>query len=358
VLAGRGPGAGGLRVLLVASRKAMELQPQPPAEPEPESELEPQGERELEPELEPSATARGCLPTATAAPAAGTAAATLSAAEALSLWSELAGPEAGAMLAEFLRDEQASELLLPAGPNRQQRKRQHALLRTHFPTVYSESESQRVRVRRVVHAPIKCVAVDLDNTMWPGVLLEGLGPWHNGSGGEPRYHLALQRQLLRLHGRGVLLVSCSRNDEEPVLAAWPPMDVCPLQPEHFVCHRFGWDAKSARLLDFAATVGLAHTALVFLDDMPAERAEVEAAMPDVRIIGGDMTAAIEVLRAEADRIGATELTADAASRTEKTRAVLARAAAAAEHASSGSGSRKNRRRAARSAGAPDRLPGE
>eukprot|EP01046_Picozoa_sp_COSAG06_P034723 COSAG06_NODE_3663_length_5054_cov_9.394722_5_plen_332_part_00 len=331
----------------------MEVQPQLPAEPEPEP--EPELEPEPEPEPTSSAAARGSLPTGRAAPAA--AAATLSAAEALSHWSELAGPEAGAMLAEFLRDEHASELLLPAGPNRQQRKRQHALLRTHFPAVYSESESQRVRIRRVGHAPIKCVAVDLDNTIWPGVLLEGLGPWHSGSGGEPRYHLALQRQLLRLHGRGVLLVSCSRNDEEPVLAAWPPVDVCPLQPEHFVCHRFGWDAKSARLLDFAATVGLAHTALVFLDDMPSERAEVEAAMPDVRIIGGDMTAAIEVLRAEADRIGATELTADAASRTEKTRAVLARAAAAAEH-SSGSGSRKNRRRAARSAGAPDRLPGE
>ena len=95
---------------------------------------------------------------------------------ALELWEALAGREAAVLLAEFLRDEKGpGELLLPPGANRQQRKRQHALLRTHFPTVFSESVKQRVRVRR--QGPIKCVAVDLDNTIWPGVLLETLGAW-------------------------------------------------------------------------------------------------------------------------------------------------------------------------------------
>ena len=285
---------------------------------------------------------------------------------ALELWESLAGREAALLLAEFLRCDTeekgvaADSLLLPAGSNRQQRKRQHALLRTHFPMVFSESVQQRVRVRRVVQVPIKCVAVDLDNTLWPGVLLEGLGAWHTATG-IPLYHMELQRELLRLQARGVLLVSCSRNDEDPVMAAWPPPAISPLQPDHFVCHRFGWDAKSVRLVEFAAAVGLAHKALVFVDDMPSERAEVEAAMPDVRVIGGDMTAAVEVLRSEADRIGGMQTTADAASRTEKTRAVLARAAAAAEHSAHSTahsiGGDKTRRRAARLAGATERAPG-
>lgn len=278
---------------------------------------------------------------------------------ALELWEALAGREAAVLLAEFLRDEKGpGELLLPPGANRQQRKRQHALLRTHFPTVFSESVKQRVRVRR--QGPIKCVAVDLDNTIWPGVLLETLGAWHTAAG-SPLYHVQLQHELLRLHARGVLLVSCSRNDEEPVLAAWPPADLCPLQPEHFVCHRFGWTAKSARLAEFAAAIGLAHQAFVFVDDMPSERAEVEAALPDVRVVGGDMTAAVEFFRTEADRMGASQLTSYAASRTEKTRAVLARAEAAAQHSaranSHSAGGDKTRRRAARIAGAPERAPG-
>lgn len=279
--------------------------------------------------------------------------------EALDLFELLVGREAAFKLAEFLHDERQAELLLPSA-TRRQRKRQHALLRSHFPTVFSESENQCIRIRRVVQIPVKCVAVDLDNTIWPGVLLEGLGDWHTPAG-VPLYHMQLQHELLRLHDCGVLLVSCSRNDEVPVLAAWPPPNVCPLQPEHFVCHRFGWGAKSARLVDFCSTIGLAQQALVFVDDMPSERAEVHAAMPDSRVVGGDMTAAVEVLRVEADRIGVTQLTADAASRTEKTRAVLARAAAAMEHSvrtsSRSVGGEKTRRRAAKLAGAPERASG-
>jgi hypothetical protein len=332
------------------------MEPSPP-EPEPEPETEPETE-----------LSRSLADHAQLAAAAAAAAATSAATAPLELWELLAGREAALLLAEFLQGGAAagdggagpSELLLPPGASRGQRKRQHALLRAHFPTVFSETDNQRVRIRRVVQAPMKCVAVDLDNTLWPGVLLEGLGAWHTAAG-MPLYHLQLQHELLRLHARGVLMVSCSRNDEDPVLAAWPPPDVCPLQPDHFVCHRFGWGAKSARLVEFANTIGLAHQGLLFIDDMPSERAEVEAASPEIRVVGGDMTAAVEILRAEAYRIGANQLTSDAASRTEKTRAVLARAAAAAEHSSHTSthsvGGDKTRRRAARSAGAAERAPG-
>ena len=67
--------------------------------------------------------------------------------------------------------------------------------------------------------PTKLIAVDLDNTVWPGVLLEGSwGTLHADCWGT---HRLLQFELLRLQALGVLLVSLSRNDEAPVLAAWP-----------------------------------------------------------------------------------------------------------------------------------------
>ena len=85
-------------------------------------------------------------------------------------------------------------------------------------------------------------------------------------------HRMLQEQLLTLYECGVLLLTCSRNDEESVLAAWPTSDFCLLQPHHFVAHCFGWSAKSQRLRDFAAAVGIAHEHLLFIDDMAIERA--------------------------------------------------------------------------------------
>ena len=104
------------------------------------------------------------------------------------------------------------------------------------------------------------------------------------------------------------------------------------------CHRFGWGAKSSRLSDFAATIGLAHDAFVFVDDMAPEREEVTVAMPRIRVLGGDADAfntAVRMLKFEADRLSEKPLTADAATRTEKTRAVLARAQAAAAYADTG-----------------------
>lgn len=113
-------------------------------------------------------------------------------------------------------------------------------------------------------------------------------------------HAVLQRVLLDLQARGVLLVTCSRNDEQTVLQvrsheqllsklylpintipqAWPR--ACALQPKHFVCHCFGWgEAKSARLAAAATAIGVAHSKLVFVDDSPSERAEVQMSMPQV-----------------------------------------------------------------------------
>lgn len=179
----------------------------------------------------------------------------------------------------------------------------------------------------------KCVAIDLDNTLWPGVLAEGeacakRAGW--GKDGAPEHPCAaLQQILLRLQQRGVLLLTCSRNDEQTVLSVWPR--TCRLQPEHFVCHLFGWGStKSARLGAAAAAIGVAHTSLVFVDDSPLERAEVEQALPGVRVMGASLEeAAHELSEHPILKVAKQELTHDTLTRTEKTRAVLARARAAA-----------------------------
>jgi FkbH-like protein len=129
-----------------------------------------------------------------------------------------------------------------------------------------------------VASHLKCVAVDLDGTLWPGVLAEGLAVAHAGWA----EHRALQIVLKEIETCGVLLVSCSRNDEQFVLNNWPSAEMCSLRPDNFVGHCFGWRPKSERLREFAAAVGVKHESLLFIDDRAQERDEVRAALPTVR----------------------------------------------------------------------------
>ena len=285
--------------------------------------------------------------------------------EGLALFAAQCGADWAAQLASFLEPASTrEELLLPPEADKGARRATHELVRSHFPCLISDVVAAAggvppgVRLRR--QPALKAVALDLDGTLWPGVLLEGVAPpeaWAAGG------FTTLGALLARLQAAGVLLFSCSRNDEAPVMAAWPPEEVCPLQPRHFTAHAFGWGAKSARLETLARAVELAHTQLLFIDDTAAEREEVAAALPRVRVMGGDMQLVASVVAWEVQRCEAVGVTADAASRTEKARALLARAAAAAAFGKAeAAGARRAggdlaRRRAAREKGARLRVSG-
>ena len=131
----------------------------------------------------------------------------------------------------------------------------------------------------------KVVVVDLDNTLWGGILGEEgaaslqLGPEYPGAA-----YLALQQALLDLQRRGLLLAIASKNDEADaldVLATHPAMR---LRPEHFSAWRINWNDKAQSLREIAAELNVGLDALAFLDDNPAERALVRRALPDVRVI--------------------------------------------------------------------------
>lgn len=204
------------------------------------------------------------------------------------LWAEIPSDSVSTgQLCQFVSNDDAGgdepcDVLLPPVENKQLRRAQFALLRSHFPTVSVFPQERRLLLQRTL--PPKLVAVDLDNTLWPGVLLEGSLSHQQPAAtakatatlaADWTTHQLLQAELVRLQALGVLLVSLSRNDEAPVLAAWPPPPVCPLQPAHFVCHRFGWGPKSHRLValarDIAFPSGLDHRAIIFIDGPRAKR---------------------------------------------------------------------------------------
>ncbi|MCC7371962.1 MAG: HAD family hydrolase [Chloroflexi bacterium] len=128
----------------------------------------------------------------------------------------------------------------------------------------------------------KCVVLDLDNTLWGGIIGEdGLSGIQLGSDAPGNAFVALQRELERLWRRGILLAVCSKNNEDE---AWAVFDQHPdmvLKRSHFAAARINWRPKSENLRSLADELNLGLNSFVFLDDNPRECEEVHGALPQV-----------------------------------------------------------------------------
>jgi len=131
----------------------------------------------------------------------------------------------------------------------------------------------------------KALVVDLDNTLWGGVIgedgLEGirLGVEYPGAA-----YQELQRALLDLHARGILLAICSKNNRDDAMEAIEKHPGMLLRPAHFAATRINWGDKSQNLREIAAELNLGLDALAFLDDNPLEREQVRRELPEVLVI--------------------------------------------------------------------------
>jgi FkbH-like protein len=129
----------------------------------------------------------------------------------------------------------------------------------------------------------KVAAVDLDGTLWGGVVGE-VGPT-SVEVGEEGVALAFQdfqRELVRLHDSGVLIVLCSKNDPEYALAAFDHPSMV-LRREHVVAERVNWRDKATNLRELADELDLGLESFVFLDDNPREREWIRQALPMVTV---------------------------------------------------------------------------
>lgn len=172
----------------------------------------------------------------------------------------------------------------------------------------------------------KCVVVDLDDTLWGGIVgddgVDGLVLGEGDARGEA--FVALQRYLARLRERGVLLAVCSKNDEATALAPFAQRREMVLRREDFAAFVANWRPKSENLRAIARQLNIGLDALVLVDDNPAERAEVRRALPDVRVIElGDDPADYP---AALDRAGWLETALISADDRERARGVAANAA--------------------------------
>jgi FkbH-like protein len=131
---------------------------------------------------------------------------------------------------------------------------------------------------------VKCVVVDLDNTLWGGVIgddgLEGIALSAHG-GGEGESFFRLQQFLRQLHHRGIVLAVCSKNDEAIALMPFLEHPDMVLKREDIAVFVANWDDKASGIRRIRDTLNIGLDSIVFLDDSAFERNLVRELLPEV-----------------------------------------------------------------------------
>lgn len=131
----------------------------------------------------------------------------------------------------------------------------------------------------------KCLVLDLDNTLWGGVVgddgVAGLKIGNGDPDGEA--HLAVQRYARDLKERGVILAISSKNDFDNAIRPFREHPDMLLKESDIAVFQANWVDKATNLESIAKALNIGIDALVLLDDNPAERAQVRAALPAVAV---------------------------------------------------------------------------
>ncbi len=127
----------------------------------------------------------------------------------------------------------------------------------------------------------KCLVLDLDNTLWGGVIGEdGVGGIELGTTKLGALYRDFQKRLRDLKDEGALLAVVSKNNMEDALEGLRHSDMA-LHEDDFVAIKANWRSKSDNIEELAAELNIGLESLVFIDDNPIEREAVKAALPQV-----------------------------------------------------------------------------
>ncbi|MFC6746397.1 HAD-IIIC family phosphatase [Methylobacterium persicinum] len=131
----------------------------------------------------------------------------------------------------------------------------------------------------------KCLILDLDNTMWGGVIgddgMAGINMRQGDATGEA--HLTLQQAALELHKRGILLAVSSKNTDEVAREPFRSHPEMLVREKHIVAFQANWRDKASNIAAIAQELNIGLDSLVFMDDNPVERDQIRQALPQVLV---------------------------------------------------------------------------
>ena len=131
----------------------------------------------------------------------------------------------------------------------------------------------------------KCLVLDLDNTLWGGVVGDdGVAGLVLGQGSaEGEAFVAFQEYAQQLSRRGVILAVCSKNDDANARAPFDGHPEMALKHSDFAAFVAHWDDKATNLRRIAESINIGLDALVFADDNPFERNLIRRELPMVTV---------------------------------------------------------------------------
>jgi len=130
----------------------------------------------------------------------------------------------------------------------------------------------------------KCVIVDLDNTLWGGVLGEdGFNGIKIGGDYPGNAFASFQAALLELVRSGVILAVCSKNNESDVLEAWEKNPEILIKGEQIAISRINWNSKADNVREIVEELNIGMDSVVFIDDNPAERELIRKLLPSIEV---------------------------------------------------------------------------
>ena len=130
----------------------------------------------------------------------------------------------------------------------------------------------------------KCLVLDLDNTLWGGVIGEdGLQGIELSATKEGSRFRDFQKRIKDLKDQGVLLTIVSKNNEEDAIETIREHPDMVLREDDFVIIKSNWEPKQVNILNIAQELNIGLDSLVFIDDNPIERESVKNALPEVNV---------------------------------------------------------------------------
>ena len=130
----------------------------------------------------------------------------------------------------------------------------------------------------------KCLVLDLDNTLWGGILGEdGIEGIKIGNSYPGNAYLDFQLNLLELSKRGIILTVCSKNNKNDVEEVWNLNPYLQIKKDQLAAYRINWNNKADNIKELAEELNIGLDSFVFIDDNPTERELVKQMLPMIEV---------------------------------------------------------------------------
>lgn len=146
-------------------------------------------------------------------------------------------------------------------------------------SLWFENKKREIELKRK-----KCIVLDLDNTLWGGILGEdGIDGIKIGGDYPGKAFQYFQEALKALSKSGIVLTACSKNNETDVLEAWERNPFLILKKDDFASWRINWNDKASNIREIAEELNIGLDSMVFVDDNPSERELIKSLLPMVEV---------------------------------------------------------------------------